>query len=123
MSDQLNLLEYAATRGASRKSDPQTCRDGADVMSGDHLRRQQARVLHAVTDLGSANAHEVQRWFRDHDWLIERNAVGSRFAELCERGWLRLLPGVSHRDIGKVHEATEAGRLRLDRYLATEAAA
>lgn len=122
MNAQPSLFEHAPTRGRSRKTGPATSKAGADIMSGGRLREQQAKVLHAVADLGTANAHEVQDWLAERDYRIERNAVGSRFAELRDLGWVRMLPKDQHTKVGQVHEATDAGRQRLARYLETEAA-
>lgn len=60
-------------------------------MEGATLRRQQALVLRATAEHGDggANAHEVQLWLRAHaEFVPERNAIGSRFAELAERGFV-----------------------------------
>ena len=114
-------LDFAApaTRGASRHDGPRTSRAAGRSMTGPILRDQQAVVLEAVAGCGRANAHDVQRWLAEHGRpLIERNGIGSRFRELRENGWLRLLPDVQHERVGQVHEPTDAGRERLAAVLA-----
>ena len=112
---QASLFDYAPTTARAARTDGPTQKAAAKAMSGHILRDQQAIVLEATAGCGvrGANAHEVQTWLRDRGRTApERNAVGSRFRELSEKGLVRLdrtRPGPTGQP-EKVYVATEIGR-------------
>ena len=120
------LFQYAATRGASRCSDPATSRDAGRSMSGAHLKMQQGDVLRAARRVGGDfTAYEVwgelERTFtRRPDGSVvgpvKENVVSKRLGELRDLGLVELTgatrPGCSHRQ-QQVHRCTDAGREAL----------
>ena len=92
---QPSLFEAPATRGASRRSDPQSSRDAGRSMSGEVLRDQQALVLRLVAEVaaagdGDATAAEVARhaWVR-HGLHLQQNVAAKRLGELREKAMVR----------------------------------
>lgn len=87
------------------------------------LRRQQALVLEAVVGRDGGNAWQVQEWLRARGLRApETNAVGTRFKELADQGWLVQIedrPGSTGQPQHS-YTATAAGRERLVAWLATE---
>lgn len=114
MSQAETLFDYAATQGASRRSDPATSRDAGRSVSGPVLREQQGRVLAGLVSLGDATAWELTGWLNCGAVCpVKENVVSKRLTELRENGWARLTgetrPGSSHR-LQQVHAVTDAGR-------------
>lgn len=115
MTGQGTLFTSWPTTARARRTDGPTQKAAAKAMCGHILREQQAIVLEAVAgrEIHGANAHEVQTWLRDRGRNApERNAVGSRFRELAEKGLVRLdrtRPGPTGQP-EKVYRATEDGR-------------
>lgn len=94
-TDQLDLFAAPATRGASRRSDPQTSRDAGRSMEGQTLRDQQALVLSAVAAIAKpyngsrASAFDVSGWVRVTGGEIQQNVAAKRIGELVSLGMLR----------------------------------
>jgi len=113
MSTQERLFDYAASRGASRGTDPQTSRDAAHSMSGPVLRAQQALVLGAVEWLKYATAWEIHCHL---GYRVQQNVCAKRLGELAELGLVRrgkgTRPGSSGRSL-TVWAVTDAGRAAL----------
>ena len=110
---QVSLLDASATRGSSRRSDPQTSRDAGRSVADDVLRDQQALVLAAVGTLTDATAWEVTGWINCGAVKpIQQNVVAKRLGELRERGFVwwtgGTRPGSSHRE-QRVYALTAKG--------------
>lgn len=104
------LFESLATRGSSRRSDPQTSVDAGRSMEG-HLRDQQSLVLRYLGHL-DMTAYEVWLRMRDEPAQPKENVVSKRLGELVDAGMLRLTgqtrPGSSSRE-QRVYAVTDKG--------------
>lgn len=93
---QPSLFDAPATRGASRRREPQTSREAARSMSGHVLRDQQAFVLRVLASLADpanewkATAAEVARFaLVKHYRPLQQNVAAKRLGELREKGLVR----------------------------------
>lgn len=92
---QPTLFDAPVTRGASRRSDPQSSRDAGRSMSGEVLRYQQALVLGLVAEVaaageGDATAAEVaQHAWEAHGLHLQQNVAAKRLGELREKAMVR----------------------------------
>lgn len=119
MTLQPSLFDTQASRGASRRSDPQTSRDAGRTMAGPVLADQQALVLHALDVYcrwgDDATAYELWTFLTEHGNRIKENVLSKRLGELRERGWARetgaTRPGSSSRS-QMAYAITDAGRAR-----------
>lgn len=102
---QLSLMDYAATRGSSRRSDPDTSRAAARSMDGQTLRDQQALVLETVARIAGPFNHYCASAFDVVERLgsdaPQQSVVAKRIGELVDLGMVedaqRTRPGRSSR--------------------------
>ncbi len=114
------LFDFAATRGASRTTDPWTSVAAGRSLEGKPLRDQQSLVLAAVGVLcrfvDDATAYEVWDYLHDRGSRTKENVVSKRLGELTSLGLVRLTgasrPGSSHRQ-QQAYGLTDAGREAL----------
>lgn len=99
--NQPTLFDAPATRGASRRTDPQTSRDAGRSMSGDVLRQQQALVLRGLGHI-DCTAYEVWLRLQDEPSRPKENVISKRLGELVDAGMVEptgsTRPGSSHRE-------------------------
>jgi hypothetical protein len=119
VTGQLDLFQYAATRGASRADGPATSREAGRSLDGQVLRDQQSLVLRGVVSADwpgrkdGATAWEVWCELRSRPDCPKESVVSKRLGELAAAGMLRRTdqtrPGSSSR--GQfVYALTTAGR-------------
>jgi hypothetical protein len=107
VTGQLDLFQYAATRGAARADGPATSLAAAHSIDGQVLRDQQALVLGGVVSADwpgrkdGATAWEVWCELRSRPDCPRENVVAKRLGELAAAGFLertlQTRPGSSHR--------------------------
>lgn len=103
---------FVPTRGAARRTDPQTSHDAAASLAGDVLRYQQALVLRYLGHV-DCTAYEVWLRMQDDSRRPKENVVSKRLGELVAAGMLEVTdktrPGSSHRH-QQVYVLTDQGR-------------